>query len=122
MALPATDRPPRGLDAAWLAVWRNALKVLKAQGSWAGEQRPLLDEYVLALREAKSARERAELDPYHETEKGLVHPHPGFQQADRATRRAVVLADTLVLTVGAQRLAGIEVEPLPDLLTDQAGL
>ena len=83
------------------------MKVLKEQNTWAWEQRPLLDEYVFALREAFTARTLAEEDPYHETDKGLLHPHPGFAQADRAARRALVLADALLLTpAGQKRIAG----------------
>lgn len=122
MAVPVAERPPQGLDARWLGVWRHALKVMKEQGTWAWEQRPLLDEYVAALMEAETARAQAESAPYHETDKGLLHPHPGFQQADRAARRAVVLAETLVLTPEAQRAAGIEGEDPDGPTGDQAGL
>lgn len=100
---PTAERPPTGLDSFWTHTWNHALKVLKEQGTWKWEQKPLLDEYILALREARWSREEAEKDPYHETEKGLLHPHPGFAQADRAARRAVLLADTLLLTPAEQR-------------------
>ena len=100
---PAAERAPTGLGSHWLHTWEHALKVLKAQETWAWEQKPLLDEYVMALREARTSRELAEADPYHETDKGLLHPHPGFAQADRAARRAVLLADTLKLTPEQQR-------------------
>jgi hypothetical protein len=36
MGTPTAERPPRGLDANWLGVWRHALKTLQKQGSWAG--------------------------------------------------------------------------------------
>jgi len=103
---PSAERPPAGLSAHWTHTWTHALKVLKAQGTWAWEQKPLLDEYVFALRESQTARELAEADPYHETDKGLLHPHPGFAQADRAARRALVLADALKLTPEQQRKLG----------------
>lgn len=125
MPVPTAERPPEGLnDAYWLGVWRHVLKVLKEQGTWKWEQRPLLDEYVFALREAVTAREMAQEDPYHETDKQLLHPHPGFQQADRATRRAVVLADTILLTEKSRREHGLVDEEAPDATSegDQAGL
>lgn len=102
-SVPTAERPPEGLSAYWLGVWRHALKVLKEQGTWAWEQRPLLDEYVFALREARVSRELAEVDPYHPTTAGSLQPHPGFVQADRAARRAVLLAGTLKLTPEEQR-------------------
>lgn len=95
---PTAERPPQGLSAHWLGVWRHAIKTLKAQKSWAWEQAPLLAEYVYALREADTARALAECDPYHRTEQGLLHVHPGFTQADRAVKRAEGLAKTLKLT------------------------
>lgn len=123
MPVPTAERPPQGLTADWLGVWRHAMKVLKEQGTWKWEQRPLLDEYVEALIEACTARDLAKEDPYHETDKGLLHPHPGFQQADRAARRAVVLADTLLLTESARRAHGLMDEEDPDAPSgDQAGL
>lgn len=99
------------------------MKVLKAQGTWQREQKPLLDEYVYALCEAASERSAAEASPYHETDKGLLHPHPGFQVADRATRRALQLADSLLLTPAARRTHGLleEGEDGPEG-GDQAGL
>lgn len=102
-AAARAPKAPAALEASWKRVWRHALAVMREQGTWADEQGPLLDEYVLALREAAVARGAAEADPYHETEKGLLHPHPGFAIADRAARRAVVLAEQLVLTPKAQR-------------------
>ena len=102
-----TERPPDELDGWWLAVWRHALRVLKAQESWEREQRPLLDEYVFALRESTVQRQAAEADPYHETDKGLLHPHPGFVISDRAARRAVLLADALLLTPESRRAHGL---------------
>lgn len=106
--VPSAERHPEGMAAFWVHTWQHALKVLKGQGTWAWEQKPLLDEYVFALREARTARELAEEDPYHETDKGLLHPHPGFAQADRAARRAVVLAETLKLTPEQQRKLGVK--------------
>lgn len=120
--IPVAETPPFGLTAYWLGVWRHALKVMKEQDSWAWEQKPLLDEYVAALVEAEGARQLAKEDPYHETEKGLLHPHPGFAQADRASRRAVVLAGTLLITPEAQRAHGLDEPGEEEPKGDQAGL
>ena len=90
MATPTAEQPPEGLDAYWLGVWRHALKTLKDQGSWAWEQRPLVDEYVFALIEAQSAREMAEETRW-----------------DRAAKRAMALADQLALTPRGRKAAGI---------------
>lgn len=120
--VPTAERPPEGLDAYWLGVWRHALKTLKAQETWAWEQKPLLDEYVFALEEAATSRDLAKSDPYHETDKGLLHPHPGFAQADRAARRAIVFADTLKLTPEQQRrltTGGNESDDPMDALEDE---
>src|SRR5690242_20561875 len=52
-SVPTAERPPQGLNAYWLGAWRCALAVLKEQGTWAWEQKPLLDEYIFALRGAE---------------------------------------------------------------------
>src|SRR5882757_3938439 len=54
---PTVERPPSGLGAYWTGAWRKALAALKEQGTWAGEQKPLLDEYIYALKAAQDARE-----------------------------------------------------------------
>lgn len=87
---PTAERPPEGLDAYWLGVWRHALKTLKEQGSWAWEQRPLLDEYVVALIESKAAREIGEDTRW-----------------DRHCKRASALADQLALTPRGRKAAGL---------------
>jgi hypothetical protein len=88
---PTADRPPSGLKSSyWTHVWDHALNVLKTQGTWAWEQKPLLDEYVFALIAAEDAREG-----------GLP------TQWDRHTKRAAALADALVLTPAARRRHGI---------------
>lgn len=90
MAAPTAERHPEGLDAYWLGVWRHALKVLKVQGTWAWEHRPLLDEYVFALIEAKRCRDDDEGLAWH-----------------RAAQRASALADQLVLTPRARKAHGL---------------
>lgn len=90
MPIPTAEQPPSHLDAYWLGVWRCALKVLKEQGTWAWEQRPLLDEYVDALVAARDARGDGD--------------HVNW---DRHSKRATKLADVLVLTTEARKRNGI---------------
>lgn len=80
-AVPTAERPPEGLDAYWLGAWRHALKTLKEQGTWAWEQKPLLDEYVLALVASASARNQGADSVW-----------------DKHSKRASALADQLALT------------------------
>lgn len=108
---PTSERPPKGLDAEWSGVWRTALKAVKEQGTWAAEQKPLLDEYIFALRAAEATRDgfgwlRA-LEAYAEDADEL--PEIAWSvlgqiavglptQWDRHTKRAAALADQLALT------------------------
>lgn len=106
-SVPTAERPPEGLSAYWLGVWRHALKTLKDQGSWAWEQRPLLDEYVFALIEAERAR--VGFAWFDHLEEHVAEEALDFQmlsriatglptQWDRHTKRAAGLADLLALT------------------------
>jgi hypothetical protein len=119
--VPTAERPPQGLDARWLGVWRHALKTLKEQGSWAWEQAPLLAEYVYALRAADDARQGFgwldALEAYAGEHADQLEI-PDFQvlakiagglptQWDRHTKRAQALADQLLLTPRGRRAAGL---------------
>jgi hypothetical protein len=90
MPVPTAERYPEGLDAYWLGVWRHCLKVMKEQGTWCWEQRPLLDEYVFALMAAKECRADGEDTKW-----------------DRHVKRSLALADALVLTPKSRRDAGV---------------
>lgn len=120
MPIPTAERPPEGLDAYWLGVWRHALKTLRDQGSWAWEQKPLLDEYVFALIGARDARKGFKwldaLERYAEDADEL--PQIAWStlgkiagglptQWDRHTKRAMALADQLALTDRGRKAAGI---------------
>jgi hypothetical protein len=117
-AVPVAERPPRGLDARWLGVWRHALKCLREQGSWRWEQAPLLAEYVYALRAADDAREGfAWLDRVGELAEepvdfqALAKVASGLPNVwDRHVRRAQALADQLALSERGRRAAGVGVE------------
>jgi hypothetical protein len=113
---PTAERPPSGLNSYWTHVWDHALDVLKKQDTWAWEQKPLLDEYVFALRAAEDARKGfGWLDHLTETVARedidwlvLQRIAGGLPtQWDRHTKRAAALADGLVLTPAARRRHGI---------------
>lgn len=113
---PVAERPPQGLNAEWLGVWRHALKCLKDQDTWAWEQAPLLAEYVYALRAAAQYREGFEwLDKMMEADwedfddvKSLAAIANGFPtQWDRAVKRAAALADQLALTPRGRKAIGL---------------
>lgn len=113
--VPTYERPPKGLDAYWLGVWRFALCVLKDQGTWAGEQKPLLDEYVYALREAERARvgfqwldHLGEAVASEDVDFVMLARIAGAlpTQWDKHTKRASALASTLLLMPEARRQHG----------------
>jgi hypothetical protein len=123
-SVPHWEKPP-GVKEPWLAVWRLALKAMKEVGTWSAPMKPLLDEYVTALRVAREYRAIAEAgvqtihhrakdgeEAWDETlpagiqrsmDTGIDHPHKGFDLADREMRRAMSLADMLGLTPKAQK-------------------
>lgn len=103
-----SESPPTGLRAPYLALWRGCLEALKRQGTWTPDQKPLLDDYVLAVRQSVEHQKVAEADPFTVTEQGRVYAHPGFALADQAAKRAVLLADTLILSPKARRAHGID--------------
>lgn len=115
MAIPSAERPPKGLNADWLGVWRHALKALKDQGTWCWEQRPLLDEYVYALRAAEDARvgfgwlDKLEEEATESVDllllKQIATGLPA--QWDRHVKRANQLAHTLLLTEKARKEHGL---------------
>jgi hypothetical protein len=120
MGVPTAESPPRGLNAYWLGVWRHALKQLKGQESWAREQKPLLDEYVYALRAAEDARKGFEwldaLEAYADDNDDLpdiawtvLRQIAGGlpSQWDKHTKRAMALADQLALTDRGRKAAGV---------------
>lgn len=126
-AVPTAERPPRGLDAYWLGHWRHCLKQLKEQGTWRWEQRPLLDEYVFALKAAEDARNGFEwLDHLRHAVASEDVDFVALQsiasglptQWDRHTKRAASLAETLVLTPRAQRAHGVGARARPQERVD----
>lgn len=113
--VPTAEKPPQGLDAYWLGVWRHALKTLKDQGTWAWELKPLLDEYVFAMKGAADAREGfAWLDRLEDVAESeiewtvLKQIAAGLPtQWDKHTKRAAALADQLALTPRGRKAVGV---------------
>ena len=96
------------------------MKQLQDQGSWAWESKPLLDEYVYALKAAEDARKGFRwldaLEEYAENADEL--PEIAWSvlgriasglpsQWDKHTKRAMALADQLALTDRGRKAAGI---------------
>jgi hypothetical protein len=90
MGVTTLEKAPGGLHEPWLGIWRISLKQMKEQGSWVVSQRPLLDEYVYALRAAHGARTSAE----------------SAVAWDKHSKRALALADALGLTPKAKKAFG----------------
>lgn len=96
------------------------MNVLKEQGTWAWELKPLLDEYVFALRAAEATRDGFAwldaLEVYAESADEL--PEIAWTvlrevagslptQWDRHTKRAAALADQLALTARGRKAIGL---------------
>jgi hypothetical protein len=94
--------------------------VLKAQGSWSWELKPLLDEYVFALRAAEATRDGfAWLDALERyADSGAEMPDIAWKvlgeiagslptQWDRHAKRAATLADQLALTPRGRKAVGL---------------
>ncbi len=130
LGVPEAERPPHGLDAHHLGVWRHCLKVLQEQGTWRWELAPLLAEYVYALMGARDARDGWEwlgrfeqhierladsADPDSVDWAALSRVTARLDriangipvQWDRHTKRAAALADQLALTPRGRKVAGV---------------
>jgi len=114
-AIPTLEKPP-GLREPWLGIWRATLTDLKASGAWRVALRPILDEYVYALRGASNAR--AGFAWLNHLEDAVASEEVDWQvlsqiaaalpaQWDRDTRRASALADQLALTPRGRKAGGL---------------
>jgi hypothetical protein len=96
MAWPSNfKQPPGGLHEPWLTVWRAALAEIEKAAAWTPAVRPVLDEYVAALRTAAQLRDLADAA---DTVTAASHLRG---DADRESRRALTYARQLGL-VGRQ--------------------
>jgi phage terminase small subunit len=104
MAVPTIERPPKGCDATWTAVWRALVVEMKAIGTWKPALWPFAVQYLHALRLAEEHRILAEADAVDfDRESGLAHMHPGFTLGLAEQKQAVALADLLGITPKAQK-------------------
>jgi hypothetical protein len=112
---PKAESPPKGLNSHWTHTWLRALEVMKQQGTWAWELKPLLDEYVFALRGAEDARNGFKwLDHLEEVAsediewQALRQIASGLPvQWDKHAKRAAALADQLALTPRGRKAIGL---------------
>src|SRR5437667_342125 len=94
MGVSALERPP-GWPEPWLGLWRITHKQLREQGSWVPAHKPLLDEYVRALKLARTAFEAGE-------------------GGDRHSKRALAYATELGLTPRAQKALRVKAKEAVD--------
>lgn len=114
-SVPTVERPPEGLDATWLGVWRGLIVEAKAAGTWSPALWPHAVEYVHALRLAREHRLLAEAEPVETNrESGLTHMHAGFADARAQGKRATELADLLGLTPRARKALALKAEEKPE--------
>lgn len=101
------------------------MDTLKEQGTWAWEQKPLLDEYVFALKGAEDAREgfrwldalesyADDADDLPEITWAVLQRLAGNlpTQWDRHAKRAAALADQLALTPRGRKAVGVGYEDI----------
>lgn len=113
VSIPNWEKPP-AIHEPWLQVWRLALRAMKESGTWSPPMRPLLDEYVTALRTAREHRLAGEIDPIEiNRESGLSHMHAGFASASKHLADARALADLLGLTPKARKALEEKSEEAP---------
>ena len=124
MAVPTVERPPKGCDATWTAVWRAMVAEMKSVGTWKPALWPLAVQYLHALRLAEEHRVLAEgtravwrhlntSGEWVETslpagvevsqDTGLTHMASAFQSSLAQAKQAQALADTLGITPKAQK-------------------
>lgn len=120
MGVPSIEKCPAGLDPRWSGVWRLTRDELKEAGSFSASTRPLLDEFVFALKGADEARVGfkwlSALEEYADVNAGEL-PEIAWStlgqiasglptQWDRHAKRAATLAELLGLTPKAKRALG----------------
>lgn len=125
MGVPHIEKCPKGLGASWSATWRLTRDELKEAGTFSASMRPLLDEFVFALKAAEEARvgfrwldsleDYAERDPNDNLPEiawtVLRQIATGLPTVwDKHAKRASALADQLGLSPKAQRALGKKLE------------
>lgn len=124
MGVASIEKCPAGLDPKWSATWRLTRDELKEAGTFSASMRPLLDEFVFALKGAEDARIGFgwldALEIYaseNESEMEIPDWRALAQisgslptQWDKHAKRASALADQLGLSPKAQRSLGKKLE------------
>lgn len=125
MGVPSIEKCPSGLDPKWSATWRLTRDELKEAGTFSASMRPLLDEFVYALKAAEEARVGFKwldsLERYAEDASEddlpaiawtvLERIATGLPNVwDKHAKRASALADQLGLSPKAQRSLGKKLE------------
>ena len=134
MAVPTIERPPKGCDATWTAVWRALVAEMKSAGTWKPALWPLAVQYLHALRLAEEHRALAEATravwrhrdaegEWVETplpagvevsqDTGLTHMASAFQSSLAQGKRSADLADLLGITPKAQKALMANVPAAP---------
>lgn len=124
MGVPSIEKCPEGLGPNWNAIWRLTRDELKDAGTFSASMRPLLDEFVFALKGAEDARvgfgwldalkvyasenaSEMELPDW----RALAQIAGGLpNQWDKHAKRAAVLADLLGLSPKAAKALGKKAE------------
>ena len=123
MGVPSIEKCPKGLGPQWSAIWRLTRDELKDAGTFTASMRPLLDEFVFALKAAEEARVGFKwldsLEQYAEEAEELPEiAWTVLRQIatglpvvwDKHAKRASALADLLGLSPKAARALGKNVE------------
>jgi hypothetical protein len=125
MGVPSIEKCPSGLDPKWSATWRLTRDELKEAGTFSASMRPLLDEFVFALKAAEEARIGFRwldsLEQYAEASDPDDLPEIAWTVLrqiatglpvvwDKHAKRASALADQLGLSPKAQRALGRKLE------------
>jgi hypothetical protein len=135
--VPSIEKCPEGLSTAWSGVWRQARDEMKDLDTFSASMRPLLDEYVYALKAAQDARVGFRwldaLEEYADDAdelpeiawsvlRRIAEGLPAMW--DRHTKRAMELAGTLGLTPKAQKALSVKLKEGGDAEPDNpfAGL
>lgn len=123
MGVPSIEKCPDGLGPRWNATWRLTRDELKDAGTFSASMRPLLDEFVFALKAAEDARLGFDwldsLERYAEDSEDLPEiAWTVLRQIatglpvvwDKHAKRASALADLLGLSPKAAKALGKKAE------------
>jgi hypothetical protein len=84
-------------------MWRDAVALLREQGTWDDADAPVLERVILNRQAAERAHAEAAAEPWVTGSTGQLVAHPGFAVAARCDQVAVSLARQLMLTPEMRR-------------------